>query len=222
MQWASEKTVHSNVNWLFHHIPKTAGTSLYWSVEEAFSREQIWRAYDDYKVGLSLTNGKPIYVPKKAKIVYGHFRPHKKHIHQFPNAKRIIWLRDPLDTAWSLLRHWLKYPEGDRCLYFLKAYVKGKSHTMEELLEFLLNDPYLHQPSRIFTSYLQGFSKEEFAFVGHIDKFEADLTRLQELLGVNLKKFQENVNKENKEFPFDRSKFEALLHTEYDLLAHWI
>lgn len=222
MDWASEKSVYPNVKWLSHHIPKTAGTSFYYTLENEFGIEGVWRAYDHFKLGRKLTQGKPVYVPSKAKVVHGHFRPHDHHHIYFPNAQRIVWFRDPLETAWSWMRHWLKYKEGETYEYIHEKYIKDKNPDLETLFECLLKDEKTWHPTRIFSAFLQNSKREDFAFVGRVSHYEEDLKRLSEVMGTPLKSFQENINVENKDLPFDRDKFKSILQTEYDFIDQWI
>ncbi len=220
--FASENTVYPNVKWLSHHIPKTAGTSLYNSLEIAFGRDKILRAYHDFKQAKKLTAGRAIWVPKNTEIIHGHFRPHVNHIKQFPNAKRIVWLRDPLETNWSLLNDWLRMTDTPMYKYFYKTYLKGNNYDKAALFELMMKDENFYSRTRIFSSYLKNFKKEDFAFVGHIDNYNKDIVKLGELMNKTLKPFTKNVDAKKVEMPFDKLKYKETLKSEYDLLTQWI
>ena len=218
----AENPVYPNVKWLSHHIPKTAGTSFYYTLEKVFGKDKILRAYYDFFYAKKLTEGIPVWVSKNTEVIHGHFEPHKNQDIYFPNAKHIIWLRDPLETNWSFYNQFMRNHDSLFYIYFYKKYLKDRNYNTATLFEFMINDKFFDRHTRVFSSYLKGFKKEDFDFVGHVDTYQKDMLRLAEVLNQPLEVFSENVVKKKIEMPFDQEKYKKILKSEYDILEQWI
>ena len=106
-----------NVELISHHIPKTAGTSFYKTLSEAYGEKKVMGVYD-LDMCVSLIREEPIWVPSQKKVLHGHFPARPFQLKQFPNAKHITWIRDPIERAWSNLRHWLSNGSGEKFIEF--------------------------------------------------------------------------------------------------------
>jgi len=206
-----------NVELLSYHLPKTAGTSLYLSLEEAYGAERIKRVYEP-KDHQPLTSGEPFWVSSSTRVLHGHFRPHPMHVIQFPNAKRIIWVRDPIERCWSLLRHWLKLENGKRYQIFKAKHIKTGNETPEELFDCLVNDPEFVSLRLIYQTFMQNVEANHFHFVGKAEDFDNELKRLSDIVGKDLKSHAANVNQINKDLPFKKADYFSHFESDYRFL----
>jgi hypothetical protein len=181
-----QKLIPSNATFnqiqlLSYHLPKTAGTSLYLALEQAYGKQHIQRMYDHSDIA-KLLLGKPVWVPKQAEVMHGHFRPHPKHSEIYPNAKRIIWVRDPINWCWSTFQHYLWQKNGKVYAYINEAYLSKKEWDRNELFIELLNDPEFDRVRLYFSKYNKHIEPGFFDFVGKSEDFKTELGRLGELL----------------------------------------
>ena len=206
-----------NVKLLSYHLPKTAGTSLYLALEEAYGLPHVKRIYDP-KDHEPLTAGKPFWVNKTTHVLHGHFRPHPNHIFQFPNAKRIIWVRDPITRCWSLLRHWLRLQHGKRYERFKEKYIHTGKETPEALFDFLVHDEEFSDIRLMYQSFMKNVQGNHFDFVGQAEHFNAELERLSTLLQKPLHHKKANVNEHHKTMPFNPAHYYPLFASDYTFL----
>ena len=166
----------------------------------------------------TLTNGDPLDVAPGIRVVHGHFRPHTKHSAQFPAARRIIWVRDPVDRCWSLLRQWMKYRHGAAFERFAARHLHDDAD-LPTLFDRLVRDPEFDGVVNIYGAYLAACDPAELDFVGRTEDLPSEITRLGALLGVELGEFRENVNTEQRDLPFDRATYAPFFEADYRFLA---
>ena len=206
-----------NVELVSHHLPKTAGTSLFHALEAAYGPERVLGVYDP-AASATLTSGDPLPVDPAIRVLHGHFRPHTNHREQFPAALRIIWVRDPIDRCWSLLRQWMKYRHGAAYERFAARHpVDGAD--LPTLFDRLVRDPDFDGVVNIYGAYLAACDPTELDFVGRSEALGDEITRLGKLLGVELGEFRENVNTDHRELPFDRAAYAPFFERDYAFLA---
>lgn len=211
-----------HVEWLSHHIPKTAGMSLKHSFRHAFGEVHFQEVYSDSYLPKRLSNGKPIWIPGEINIIHGHFRPHGNHKTQFPEARRIIWIRDPVERNISVLNHWLrKNMKTNKAIQSLRDSYANKKKSFAELFALMMDDKNLLRTTRIYETYLKDFCKEDFAFIGHVNTYKEDLMRLEKLMGVKLLEFDKNVKPTTLGLDIDIQYYRKKLQSEYDLLEKW-
>lgn len=213
----------TNVELVSHHLPKTAGTSLFRSLEAAYGAEQVLGIYDPAD-SAALTSGSPLAIDDAIRVVHGHFRPHSRHAVQFPNARRIIWVRDPVDRCWSLLRQWMKYRHGAAFERFAARHLRDDAEETEgtdliTLFDRLVRDPEFDAVVNVYRSYLAACDPSELDFVGRTEDLSVEIVRLGKLLGVDLGEFRENVDSDRRELPFDRSRYATFFEPDYTFLA---
>ncbi len=206
-----------NVELVSHHLPKTAGTSLFHALEAAYGPQDVLGVYDP-AASATLTNGEPLPIDARIRVVHGHFRPHTNHAAQFPAARRIIWVRDPIDRCWSLLRQWMKYRHGAAYERFAARHLHDDAD-LPTLFDRLVRDPDFDVVVNIYAAYLSACDPAELDFVGRSEQLGSELTRLGALLGVELGEFRENVNTEQRELPFDRATYAPFFERDYTFLA---
>lgn len=151
------------------HIAKTAGTTFRELLQEYY-RDQLCFFYG------SLTNAacEPIAaLPINAKCLHGHFYL-KDYRDNFPQAKCITWMRDPVERVVSEYAHLKRQPADGNPLGQLIA--QGFS-----LLDFA------HHPDARNVQYKTIHSLNNFDFVGIAENFDAELARLYSTTGVELR-----------------------------------
>ncbi len=212
--------VFPSVEWLSYHIPKTAGTSFYLSLEGAFKKENIFKAYNQ-NVAALLSDGNPVEIPSNIKIIHGHFKPHFQHNTQFPNAKKIIWVRDPIERLWSLLRHWTTYKKGRNFTRFEKKHMASGKNNLVQLFDLLVNDEDFYALVNVYRTQFEFVNPKDFTFVGKAEDFNNELKKLGEIMGQPLNPFMENRNAENKTLPFKKSDYKMAFEKEYEFLRKY-
>jgi hypothetical protein len=141
------------------HIPKTAGVSFQHLLREIYGEGLV----TDYGAGQDLS---------AARVVHGHF-PLGRYRPSYPETPVVTWLRDPVERIISYYFYWLHAaphgnPNHDRFLAERPSLVEfaGQPAMQTEVARFLApGDP------------------ADFLFVGFVERFEADVHRLRELMG---------------------------------------
>lgn len=229
--WALEKLVrprkscelnpNRNVLWLSYHIPKTAGSSLRNSFETAFKCTQVFGAYSN-SGAKELTNGLPVWTPSKCKVIHGHFKPQQSHLATFPNARRIVWVRDPIERIYSLVRHLLQLRDTHPQYAFLKEnYIDNNVTCIDDIVY----DIIVNNSSPIFTrAYARFFTHvpvSDLEFVGSVHNYDRDIIRLSQVMGVELKESFKNVRSNQQKIP-NVKVLKPYLKEEYDIVAPYI
>ncbi len=209
-----------NVELISHHIPKTAGTSFYKTITNAYGSKEVMGVYER-DVCVSLIREEPIWVSSNKKVLHGHFPARPFQLKQFPNAKRIIWIRDPVDRAWSNLRHWMANESGEKYLEFKTKYIDGYDFSMAELFDKLVHDRFFHDIVGVYKIAFKAVKPNDFDFIGRTEKYDEDIARLGELLGKPLITANENKSKIAQELPFKREHYLDAFASEYDFIRKW-
>ena len=157
---------HRNVFILSHHIPKTAGSSLRVAFQQALGVRRVYGIYANTGAS-TLSKGAGVWVPSKAKVLHGHFSPHKNQTLIFPNAIRTVWVRDPIERLWSLIGHLLAAKERHPHYLLLKSTLPESSLKSQESIvkELILNntiEPFTNTYTRFFKDVPIG----KFSFIG--------------------------------------------------------
>jgi hypothetical protein len=207
----------TNVELVSHHLPKTAGTSLFHSLEAAYGPDHVLGIYDP-ATSATLTTGEPLAIEPEIRVVHGHFRPHRNHRAQFPGARRIIWVRDPIERCWSLLRQWMNHRHGAAYERFAARHLHDDAG-LPTLFDRLVRDPEFGDVVNVYGSYLAACDPAELDFVGRTEDLANEITRLGALLGVELGEYRENVNRDQRELPFERAAYTPYFEADYRFLA---
>ena len=206
-----------NVELVSHHLPKTAGTSLFRALEAAYGPDRVLGIYDPVS-SATLTKGEPLVTDPAVRVVHGHFRPHTNHRAQFPVARRIIWVRDPIERCWSLLRQWMTYRHGAAYDRFAARHLHDGAD-LATLFDRLVRDPEFDGVVNLYRAYLSACDPADLDFVGRAEDLGSELPRLGALLGVELGEFRENINTDQRELPFERSAYARFFEADYAFLA---
>lgn len=210
----------TEVRWLSHHIPKTAGTSLKVSFDEAFGRSQVYDLYDPTLVK-KFSNGNKLDIPKSTTLIHGHFQPHPSQTEFYQNAQRIVWIRDPVARAWSVLKHLLSVQKHKKEYLLLKETFGERIHSPDsEILDYFLKNNKFRHLNRPYQSYFKNVPLEDFAFVGVTERFDSDIVKLSELMEVKLNVKRLNVIPSTS--VIKKENFKHYLKEEYSLVRNFI
>lgn len=165
-----------SVEIIFIHIPKTAGSSFRFALEDLYNLEEICRDYDASDSNLPLT--------EQSKIISGHFHA-SKYRERFPNAKEILFLRDPLDRVLSN--------------YFFNRFQDRKT-----LLSLEEEKKHIHLRldrgdcglCNLMANMIGIRELESFFFVGITEFFKEDVSTLSTKLNKSIKILNRNLTKQ--------------------------
>jgi hypothetical protein len=165
----------SNLEIISVHIPKTAGTTLRNLLIQIYGKDQVCTHYPDSPQ----VDGTRTVTPE-TKVVHGHFHV-REYLHQFPDAKKIAWVRHPITR---LISH-----------YF---YNKNHPHTINQDMEKTTLIEYAELPwkQNEIAKHLKGAKISDYYFLGIQEFFAEDLADLQTMLGWSevKKDLRDNTN----------------------------
>ncbi len=219
-----QKLVGANVTFdhvelLSYHLPKTAGTSLFLALEEAYGQANVRRVYDHEEIA-NLLDGKPLWVNKHIQVLHGHFRPNPNQAKFYPKAKRIIWVRDPIDWYLSTINHYLWQKNGKVYTQIHSKYLVKKDWEPAELALTLLQDPDFDKVRLYFSKFIKLVNGDFFHFVGKSEDYKNELKRLGKLLNKELSVFEANKNPKKQKAEIDRALFYPHLESQFEFIAH--
>jgi len=182
-----------NVEVISVHFPKAAGSSIRQSFAAAYGNDAVYLDYaDDPLDPCSHYSVDPDSCRRKApetcsalgaRTVHGHFHPSKYEL--IDNAKRITFLRHPIDNLISIYYFW-KTCETGHCLfnYFRdnKLTLLGLAHL--PAIRYLLS-----------RTYFGAVDMKSFDFIGFMETYSEDVQALSGLLNIPMVETKENVNK---------------------------
>lgn len=219
----SKSRPHPNVAVLSHHIPKTAGSSLRVAFEQALGARSVYGVYANTGAS-AMSKGDEIWLPSKARVLHGHFKPHANHTQTFPNAIKAVWVRDPLERIWSLVGHLLALKEKHPHYILLKEKLPESSLKSQESIvkELLLNNT-IEAFTNTYSRFFNSVSIDEFGFVGSKHKYEEHLQQLSDLTGIQLKTLQVNRRtSQTYQLPSSIKQLESHLHHEYEIVGDFL
>jgi len=218
----STQAPNKNVDWVVYHVPKTAGSSLRQSFVDALGPSRVFGVYRNTGAA-EFSVGKPVWIPRSAKVVFGHFPTHSAQTNMFPNAQKVTWVRDPLERAWSLLGHYLATKDESAQYAFVKQHYLDKGITnKDDIFERMIKENALAKNIFVYAHYFESISLDEFDFVGSTTRNGKDLKRLQKLLGKPLVETKENVRNSMSSFPSALRCLESYFASEYEIVANYL
>lgn len=167
------------------HVPKTAGVTFRTLLQAVYGQSAVRLDYGDrvldptspfqtdpasWRAGTRREIGS---IPGGVRVIHGHFGA-AKYADVFPEARRIVWLREPVARLVSHYHYWRELPPTGHSLH---------RRVLDErlsLLEFARLAPMRNVVANVF---LRGVPLDGFAFVGVQERFAAGLERLAALLG---------------------------------------
>lgn len=194
-----------NISLISVHIPKTAGTSFRRILKNEYGNERVARI--DAPLGKGSTSRKePILrvnevrredctIPARLEVIHGHFNIEQlgTMIELPPTAKRITWLRDPVERVISNY-----YYLRERLRAELNEAQKGLnilSKMQRSLIEYARAEKNRNRQSK----FLAGTPLEDFDFVGIQEHYAEDVAALAKALAwtheVNIPQYNHTSNK---------------------------
>lgn len=212
-----------NVRWISHHIPKTAGSSLRVSYAESVGKPYVYGIYAN-NGATEMSKGQSIWVPFKARILHGHFKPHAAHKEIFPNSKKIVWVRDPIERIWSLIGHLLAVGKTHPHYDILEQHFIGKGITDREGIVFnLIQSQEVPAFTNIYARFFSNVDISNFEFVGSVHRYNESLSQLSNKMEMPLPREFKNVRCGGKpDIPQRILDLKPLLAKEYDIVSRYL
>ena len=187
------------------HYPKTAGTSFRNTLKKVYGESLYIHHKSKY------LKNKEFYIENNIKIIHGHFKI-SDYKERFPDAKVIVWLRDPATRVLSYYNF---------CKYVREAPFSANFGAMYPDFNSLINSDRMDRLVNEFNTYIGDYSYKDFYFIGITEKYSFDMQRLSKLLGWNKFKIfnvNKSQNKENVQITDEmRQIIYKKLHKEYEL-----
>lgn len=207
------------VCWLSHHIPKTAGTSLWNSYLKQFGRHNLYRLYEPSKVIAFQATGE-LANYKNELVVHGHYKPTTAQLRISKDARRVVWLRDPVQRAWSLLHHLVavqKHKIEFQILY--EKFGERLFNIDEDIFLYYLTEKRLKHLNNPYANYFKEVPISDFDFVGMVEKYDSDMDKLSGIMGAKLSPIEKNVRKAK--LSIESRDFERFLEPEYEIVHEY-
>ena len=176
------------------HLPKTAGSSFLFALEEYYS-DRILRDYADFPINTPIfkrnthalkmfaLNG--VKMPKNIECIHGHFLPLKYLLCR--NVKFITWVRDPIERLGSHYYYWLRNYDPSNAPALHKRVIEEQW----SLERFCLSD----ELKNFYGQFLWGFPIKRFDFIVITEYFESELELFSnKFMGTELQVHKKNIN----------------------------
>ena len=157
-----------------------------------------------------------LYADKAIQIIHGHFGFSNDHSKIYPNAKKIIWLRDPVERAFSTLNHWMRIKNSVQYNDIISKFPQHNKISSIELFDLVIKESNLNKVLNLYSYYLADAKPREFAFIGHVENYNDDLQRLSILMGFHLPKIKVNQNP-NQSIKPTREEYQEYFTSDYDV-----
>jgi hypothetical protein len=173
-----------SVELLSVHVPKTGGTAFREVLETVYGSGCIHSVYPKPSDGLTGKSQEEIWsddsldlcrrrvdVPR---VVHGHYLL-TMYADRFPHARKIAWLRNPVDRLISSF-YWWRMAD---LLPVMRPLGRAVREGRLELLDFVRSPAMRDQ---VTIRFLGDPAGRGLAFIGILERFDEDLTRLRTLL----------------------------------------
>lgn len=191
----------SNIQLISLHIPKTAGTSFYHSLQESYGFSQVARLDIKDNIQKILLNTKEYHstsLPKEIDVFHGHFSVSSLYS-KFPETKDvpiITWLRDPVQRVLS------NYYYLQERLNFLVSQHGSHRAILDKMMRSLEEFAVAEINRNKMCKFIGSKPLDEFAFLGILEHYEQELIELSRLIGKRLTSIKVNVteNRQQKNY----------------------
>jgi hypothetical protein len=170
----SNLSVPSAVELISVHVPKTAGSTFgKFILPQIYASEQILYDYDYLPIDTLIQKGR---LTTETRVIHGHF-PAKKYREYYPNAKIVIWLRNPIILLISAYYFWMTLNPDHLILNKDYRYVVENKLDLSEFVK----QSFTHNLTSNY--FAKGMKLTDFYFVGIQEFFRDDLNDIQNSLG---------------------------------------
>ena len=177
------------------HLPKTAGTSFFSSLEGHYGKGAIYRDYGDFPLNTPVFSRKSralkgcianaLSLTPRPRCIHGHFLPIKYRLCR--DAQFVTWMRDPAERLASHYFYWQRtYDAANAKLLHKKMIEENWS------LEKFCLSPELRN---VYSQFLWGMPIRRFDFIGITEFYSSEMKYFStKFLGKEYGPFQEKVN----------------------------
>ncbi|NEP44078.1 MAG: sulfotransferase family protein, partial [Okeania sp. SIO2H7] len=151
------------------HVPKTGGTTFKKVLKQVYQDEEI---FFDYPHKGPIRNKLLTSDRSLTRVIHGHF-PGNKYDYKYPHARKIIWLRNPINRLISHYFFWKSW----QVLTFPQETIEEDE--LARVVEFA-ERPEVR--NILAANFLQNQSLTDFYFVGIQEFFREDLVQLEQCL----------------------------------------
>ena len=174
---APQKKIACNIELLSMHIPKSAGTSFYLTLQQVYGKNAVMRM--DFRPAFNrfIVQAKPYNLealPGEIRVLHGHmnYRIVSKYLDLNEDVKIITWIRNPVERVVSDYYYMLGRLKDSFVADPLHPGILGRM--TKSLLEFA----QIAQEQNKLSKYLRGFDLRSFYFVGIVERFDEDMMEL--------------------------------------------
>jgi hypothetical protein len=196
------------------HIPKTAGTSFRNILKGVYGEKAVARV--DIPLAVEAASHERRAAPslgRGIRVLHGHFRYHDlaEHYRLDHDIPVITWLRDPVERVIS------NYFYLQKILRDILREEKRNTAILNKMEKSLLEYARAEIARNRMSKFLDGKQLRDFLFVGIVEYFPQDLTRLSALLGwKKARALEQNSSREQKTSVSDEVRAEILKLNERD------
>jgi len=190
------------------HVPKTAGTS-FGTVLRTHYGEKHQDIYEESQMD-RLRRGKLPLIRLGTKAIHGHIPAATAWAEKYPNAKRICWIRDPLDRLFSLYNFWQQNPS-------VKGKIKHQFDKEKPSFEAFICSKDYEKPVMAYQRYLGSVPPSFFHFIGQMEHYTEDLKRFEQVFNIPTREVQQNQTVHKPHFTVPPALVSSTLASEYRL-----
>jgi len=192
---APQKKIAGNIELLSMHIPKTAGTSFFLILQQAYGKNGVMRmdyrpAFDRFIVRSKPYNSETL--PDEIRVLHGHlnYKIISKYLDLNENVKIITWIRNPVERVISDYYYMLERLKDSFVVDPLHPNILGRM--TKSLLEFA----QVNYEQNKISKYLKGMNLNNFYFVGIVESFDEDMKELsKQLHWQEMKAIRQNITR---------------------------
>ena len=193
------------------------------SFTETFGYNRVYGVYSSTGAA-EMSTGRPVWLPASAQVIHGHFKPHPSHQITFPNSKRLVWVRDPIERLWSHIGHLLEIGNSHPQYNLLESlYLSNNVNKREEIVTDLIINKRAPSISHMYCQFFSNVPITEFDFIGSVHRYDESMQKLAKLFEAELPHNFVNVRSQpNSNLPSNLAKLKQKMSEEYDIVDNFL